>query len=61
LGPPDLIADDGKGSKVLAYLYDRFGNKDWCAHVIIAPGRPITFGYNATSANDYSQWKPYPR
>jgi len=59
LGLPDLVKED-KQSKKFAYFYDRFGQKDWVVYVDFTANDPFaSFGYNAASVIDHSDWKPY--
>jgi len=59
LGPPDFGQSDVGGASY-AYLYDRFGKKDWGVIIDIGPDGIVNrIGWSGTAAWDTTHWKRF--
>jgi hypothetical protein len=58
LGPPDLVCRTN-GYTEMAYFYDRFGDKDWVAYVVLKQERVEDIGLGPADASDYSDWQSW--
>ena len=58
-GPPDYYLSGGSHITNYAFLYDRYGNKDWMVVVSLKNESAFQITWSPTPADKLSSWTPF--